>query len=50
MKAKTNAYISEIVLDVGADIFHRGVCLPSANKITDKQQERIINVIRVCFA
>lgn len=35
--------------DVGADIFHRGVCLPSDNKMTAEQQERIIEVIRGCF-
>lgn len=35
--------------DVGADIFHRGVCLPSDNKMTAEQQKRIIEVIRGCF-
>ena len=35
--------------DVGADIFHRGVCLPSDNKMTAEQQDRIIEVIRGCF-
>ena len=48
-RAKTNAYIAGGVKDVGADIFQRGVCLPSDNKITAKQQERIIEVIRGCF-
>lgn len=36
-------------LDIGADIFNRGICLPSDNKITEEQQERIIDVIRMCF-
>mgnify|MGYP000263975114 CR=1 FL=1 len=35
--------------DVGADIFQRGVCLPSDNKMTTEQQDRIIEVIRACF-
>ena len=36
--------------DVGADIFARGLCLPSDNKMTAEQQNRIIEVIRACFA
>ena len=35
--------------DVGADIFQRGVCLPSDNKMTAEEQDRIIEVIRACF-
>lgn len=34
---------------VGADIFARGVCLPSDNKMTEEQQDRIIEVIKRCF-
>ena len=55
-RAKTNAYISGGVLgkdckplDVGMDIFHRGLCLPSDNKMTVEQQEIIIQIIRSCF-
>lgn len=55
-RAKTNAYISGGAvgkdgrpLDVGMDIFHRGLCLPSDNKMTAEQQEKIIRVIRGCF-
>lgn len=55
-RAKTNAYISgvsvgkdEQPLDVGMDIFHRGLCLPSDNKMTREQQDRIIEVIKACF-
>ncbi|MBE6027380.1 MAG: aminotransferase DegT [Clostridiales bacterium] len=36
-------------IDVGADIFERGLCLPSDNKMTPEQQDRIIEVIRRCF-
>ena len=48
-RAKTNAYIAGGIKDVGADIFQRGVCLPSDNKMTTEQQDRIIEVIRACF-
>ena len=48
-RAKTNAYIAGGVADVGADIFARGVCLPSDIKMTESQQDRIIEVIRRCF-
>ena len=48
-RAKTNAYIEGGIEDVGADIFQRGVCLPSDNKMTAEQQDRIIEVIKACF-
>ncbi len=55
-RAKTNAYISGGAvgkdgkpLDVGMDIFHRGLCLPSDNKMTEKQQNMIIKIIESCF-
>ena len=55
-RAKTNAYISGGAkgkdgrpLDVGMDIFQRGLCLPSDNKMTAEQQDKIIEVIRACF-
>ncbi len=48
-RARTNAYIAGGVEDVGADIFERGCCLPSDNKMTPEQQERIIEIIHRCF-
>lgn len=48
-RARTNAYIDGEALDVGMDIFERGLCLPSDNKMTAEQQDRIIEVIRRCF-
>lgn len=48
-RAKTNAYIAGSVEDIGADIFQRGLCLPSDNKMTEEQQAVIIKVIRSCF-
>ena len=35
--------------DVGADIFQRGLCLPSDNKMTKEQQDTVIEIIRRCF-
>ncbi|MCI5920240.1 MAG: DegT/DnrJ/EryC1/StrS family aminotransferase [Roseburia sp.] len=56
-RAKTNAYIAGgavsekdgLPLDISMDIFNRGLCLPSDNKMTPEQQDRIIEVIRTCF-
>ncbi|MCD7738785.1 MAG: aminotransferase class I/II-fold pyridoxal phosphate-dependent enzyme [Lachnospiraceae bacterium] len=55
-RGKTNAYIAGgslgmdgKPLDVGMDIFHRGLCLPSDNKMTKEQQNIIIELVRRCF-
>lgn len=48
-RCRTNAYISGKGVDVGADIFARGLCLPSDNKMTAEEQDRIIEIIRSCF-
>jgi len=49
-RARSNAYITETgMMDVGADIFERGLCLPSDNKMTPEQQDVIIGVIKRCF-
>ena len=48
-RAKTNAYIAGEATDVGMDIFSRGLCLPSDNKMTTDQQDKVIEVIRNCF-
>ncbi len=39
----------EGLMSVGADIFARGVCLPSDNKMTINKQKKIIEAIRACF-
>ena len=56
-RAKTNAYIAGgskgkdgRSLDVGMDLFHRGLCLPSDNKMTPEEQEVIIEIVKRCFA
>ena len=48
-RARTNAYIAGGTEDVGMDIFARGLCLPSDNKMTIDEQSEIIRVIRGCF-
>ena len=48
-RGKSNAYIAGTGIDVGADIFHRGLCLPSDNKMTPEQQDRVIEIIHRCF-
>ena len=48
-RGRTNAYISGSGVDVGADIFRRGLCLPSDNKMTEEQQDVIIDIIHRCF-
>ena len=50
LRCRTNAYIAGGVPDVGADIFQRGLCLPSDNKLTEEQVDGIIALIHACFA
>ena len=52
----SNAYISGGMagsdgkpMDIGADLFDRGLCLPSDNKMTAEEQDRIIEVVKACF-
>ena len=35
--------------DVAADIFDRGICLPSDIKMTNEQQDIVIEIIKSCF-
>lgn len=48
-RGKTNAYIPGKGIDVGADIFQRGLCLPSDINMTAEEQDIIIQMIRSCF-
>ena len=49
-RGQSNAYIDiGKTQDVGMDIFRRGLCLPSDNKMTVEQQNEIIDVIKACF-
>ena len=48
-RGQTDAYVKSEITDVGMDIFDRGLCLPSDNKMTAEEQEIIIKAIRACF-
>ena len=49
-RARSNAYIGGTETpDVSGDIFERGLCLPSDIKMTEGQQETVMEVIRRCF-
>ena len=48
-RATTNAYIPGSGVDIGADIFRRGLCLPSDNKMTIEEQEIVIEIVKRCF-
>ena len=48
-RARTNAYIAGGGIDVGADIFARGLCLPSDIKMSADEQDNIIEIIKSCF-
>ena len=47
---KTNPFVArEDGIDVGEDIFERGLCLPSDIKMTENEQDKIIEIIKSCF-
>ncbi len=46
---KNNAFVRCGETDVGADVFERGLCLPSDNKMTADEQDKIIEIVRGCF-
>ena len=49
-RANSDAYIQgEKAVDVGADIFDRGLCLPSDNKMTAEEQAAVIEIVKSCF-
>lgn len=48
-RGQTDAYIKSEITDVGMDIFERGLCLPSDNKMTESEQKVIIEAVRSCF-
>lgn len=46
----SNAYIDgKEKKDTGTDIFQRGLCLPSDNKMTEQEQDVVIEIIHRCF-
>ena len=48
-KVRINHIPGAVHTDVGADIFNRGLCLPSDNKLTPEQIGRIVEIIHRCF-
>ena len=48
-RGRSRAMIADSGVDVGADIFRRGLCLPSDNKMTPEQQDVIIDILHRCF-
>ena len=48
-RGRTNAYIKGSGIDTGADIFARGLCLPSDNKMKQEEQDKIIDIVHRCF-
>ncbi len=48
-RARTNAYIAGGMSDNSSDLFERGLCLPSDNKMTAEEQDAIIRIIHKCF-
>ena len=46
---KNNDFIYIEETPVNEEIFERGLCLPSDIKMTEKEQDRVIEIIRNCF-
>ena len=46
---RNSGFVTREDAAVGTDLFDRGLCLPSDNKMTAQQQDAIIQVIRSCF-
>lgn len=46
---KDNVFVKKGEKDVGADIFCRGLCLPSDIKMTPEEQDKIIEIVKSCF-
>ena len=49
-RAMTNAHTEGEAPDIGADIFARGLCLPSDIKMTAEEQRKVIEIVKGCFA
>jgi dTDP-4-amino-4,6-dideoxygalactose transaminase len=42
-------FVDDYVYYADKDIFERGLCLPSDNKMTAEEQAKIIEIVRSCF-
>ncbi|HAG70398.1 MAG TPA: aminotransferase DegT [Lachnospiraceae bacterium] len=49
-RGRSNAYIDMgKARDVSSDIFERGLCLPSDIKMTEEEQDGVIEIVKRCF-
>ena len=49
-RGSSNAYISDMkCTDIGADIFARGLCLPTDIGMTEEEQNKVIEIVKRCF-
>ena len=49
-RGRSNAYIDEgVVIDNGKWLFQHGLCLPSDNKMTAKQVDFVVEIVKRCF-
>ena len=48
-RARSNAYIAGGCVDVGMDVFERGLCLPSDINMTEEEQNIVISIVKSCF-
>lgn len=46
---KDNKFVSINEKPVNEDIFERGLCLPSDNKMTAEEQDKVIEIVKACF-
>lgn len=46
---RERGFVTKDSMDVGSDIFNRGLCLPSDNKMTAEQQDVVIEIVKRCF-
>lgn len=46
---KENDFITLNDHSISEDLFHCGLCLPSDNKMTEEEQDRIIEIVKSCF-
>lgn len=46
---RANDFVTRNGVDVSADIFRRGICLPCDIKMTAEEQDKIIEIIKSCF-
>ena len=46
---KNNKYVNIDNNDISAELFDRGLCLPSGSSLSVKDQNRVIDIVLSCF-